>query len=151
MTRHFISSSCVIVSLKLVLDYLFQYFSDVSFWFHSGLYQIFFSLFLIWHKIINELVFRPTCSMSYIKFTFYVFICAKHTIIFLLKVLMFLYISRINIVRSIYYIYVLALIRYNKVPSNIKGGFNQYAGNFSLIWCTHTHTHRNAYFSISVC
>lgn len=38
-------------------------------------------------------------------------------------------------------LFILALIRYDKVPSDVKRGFNQYAGNFSQMMHAHTGIH----------
>lgn len=129
------------------LDHLIiQYLSEVSFRFHSGLYHFFLIIsILTW----NYQWIVVSAYLFYELYIFCVFIWAKHTIAFLLKVIMFLYLyPELTLFDLFIYIYVLALIRYDKVPSNIKRGFNQYAGNFH--WYD-AHTHMNAYFSISVC
>lgn len=128
------------------LDYLIiQYFSDVLFRFHSGLYHCFLIIsILTW----NYQWIGVSAYLFYELYIFCVFIWAKHTIAFLLKVIMFLYLyPELTLFDLFIYIYVLALIRYYKVPSNIKRVFNQYAGNFSLIWCTHTHTQECIFFN----
>lgn len=130
------------------LDYLIiQYLSEVSFRFHSGLYHFFLIIsILTW----NYQWIGVSAYLFYELYIFCVFIWAKHTIAFLLKVIMFLYLyPELTLFDLFIYIYVLALIRHDKVPSDIKRGFNQYAGNF-FDWYD-AYTHRNAYFSISVC
>lgn len=128
------------------LDYLIiQYLSEVSFWFHSGLYHFFLIIsILTW----NNQWIGVSAYLFYEWYIFCAFIWAKHTIIFLLKVIMFLYISRINIVRSKFFRLCLSLwsgmIRYRPISNedliSMPVTFHWYGA----------HIHRNAYFSISV-